>query len=53
MVSVQGTGSLYFVEGIKEYQYKNMLEQRLIKQFQNWFPNEDFIFITINKETGD
>lgn len=45
-MSAQGTGRLYIVEGMmNQYQYKKVLEQRLIPQIKDWFPNGDFIFM--------
>lgn len=47
VISGKGTGRLYVVEGtMKQDQYKKVLQERLIPQLQEWFPNgEPFVFM--------
>ncbi|CAG9564884.1 unnamed protein product [Danaus chrysippus] len=47
VISGKGTGRLYVVKGImRQDQYKDVLENRLIPQLREWFPNgEPFIFM--------
>ena len=46
IISGKGSGHLYFVQGtMKQDQYITLLENRLILQVKEWFPNEDFIFM--------
>lgn len=47
VISGRGTGRLYIVEGtMRQDQYKNVLEKRLLPQTKEWFPNgEDWIFM--------
>lgn len=47
VISGKGTGRLYVVKGtMKQDQYKEVLQNRLIPQIGEWFPNgEPFIFM--------
>lgn len=46
VMSGQGTGRLYIVEGMmNQHQYKKVLENRLLPQLKDWFPNNDFVFM--------
>lgn len=47
VISGKGTGRLYVVEGImKQDQYKEVLQNHLIPQLKDWFPNgESFVFM--------
>ena len=46
VMSAQGTGRLYIVEGMmNQHQYKKVLENRLLPQLKDWFPNNDFVFM--------
>ncbi|GFV28213.1 uncharacterized protein TNCV_679011 [Trichonephila clavipes] len=39
-ISVKGTGHLYVVKGMmRQDQYKDVLQNRLIRQLEEWFPN--------------
>ncbi|GFW84806.1 uncharacterized protein TNCV_680941 [Trichonephila clavipes] len=40
VISVKGTGRLYVVKGMmRQDQYKGVLQNRLIRQLEEWFPN--------------
>ncbi|GFW35776.1 uncharacterized protein TNCV_4436231 [Trichonephila clavipes] len=40
VISVKGTGRLYVVKGMmRQDQYKDVLQNRLIRQLEEWFPN--------------
>ncbi|XP_065642735.1 uncharacterized protein LOC136074357 [Hydra vulgaris] len=42
----KGTGRLYIVQGtMRQDQYKEVLEQKLIPQVLEWFPDGEFIFM--------
>ncbi|GFY14971.1 uncharacterized protein TNCV_235211 [Trichonephila clavipes] len=47
VISGKGTGRLYVVKGMmRHYQYKYVLQNRLIPQQEEWFPNgEQYIFM--------
>ncbi|GFT67798.1 uncharacterized protein TNCV_271861 [Trichonephila clavipes] len=47
VISGKGTGRLYVVKGmIRQDQYKDVLQNRLIPQLEEWFPNgEPYIFM--------
>ncbi|GFV50851.1 transposable element Tcb2 transposase [Trichonephila clavipes] len=47
VISVKGTERLYVVKGMmRQDQYKDVLQNRLIPQLEKWFPNgEPYIFI--------
>lgn len=47
VISSKGTGRLYVVKGtMRQDQYKDVLQNRLIPQLKEWFPNgEPFIFM--------
>ena len=47
VISGKGTGTLYIVNGMmNQHQYKDVLENRLIPQVREWFPNgENFTFM--------
>lgn len=47
VISGKGTGRLYVVKGMmRQDQYKEVLQNRLIPQLREWFPNgEPFIFM--------
>lgn len=47
VISGKGTGRLYVVKGtMKQDQYKEVLNSRLLPQLRDWFPNgEPFVFM--------
>jgi transposase len=46
VISGKGTGRLYPVEGMmRQDQYRHVLENRLLPQAQEWFPDSNFIFM--------
>ncbi|GFV42064.1 uncharacterized protein TNCV_2452361 [Trichonephila clavipes] len=49
VISGKGTGRLYVVKGMmRQDQYKDVLQNRLIPQLEEWFPNrEPYIFMQV------
>lgn len=47
VISGKGTGRLYVVQGtMRQDQYKEVLQRRLLPQLRDWFPNgESFVFM--------
>ncbi|GFV52061.1 transposable element Tcb2 transposase [Trichonephila clavipes] len=47
VISGKGTGHLYVIKGMmRQDQYKDVLQSRLIPQLEEWFPNEEpYIFM--------
>jgi len=48
IMSAQGTGSLYIVEGsMNQHQYRKVLETRLSPRLKDWFPEGDLFSCTM------
>ena len=46
IMSYKGSGRLYIVKGImNQQQYKQVLEERLLPQLREWFPDKDCVFM--------